>query len=49
MKAKEKSEEARHDAAAEKRDADYAVAKCDAMTGDARDLCVNKAKVHYRK
>jgi len=27
MKAKEKGSEARHDAAAEKRDADYAVAK----------------------
>lgn len=49
LKAKEISEEARHDAATDKRDADYAVAKCDAMAGDARDLCVNKAKVLYKK
>jgi len=49
MKAKEISEEARHDAAVEKRDADYAVAKCDAMAGGAKDLCVNKAKVQYSK
>lgn len=51
MKAKEKGSEARHDAAADKRDADYAVAKekCNAMSGDAKECCMNKAKVHYGK
>ena len=32
-------------------DADYAVAKekCDALSGDAKDGCVNEAKKHYGK
>lgn len=43
MKANEKRSEARHDAAADKRDADYAAAKekFDAMSGDAKETCVN--------
>jgi len=51
MKAKEKGSEARHDAAADKRDADYAVAKekCDAMSGNAKEGCVNEAKKRYGK
>ena len=46
MKAKEKGSEARHDAAADKRDPDYAVAKekFDAMSGDAKGTCVNKQR-----
>jgi len=36
---------------ADKRDADYAVAKekCDALSGNAKELCVNEAKKHYGK
>jgi hypothetical protein len=51
MKAKEKGSEAHHDAAAEKRDADYAVAKekCNALSGDAKESCVTEAKKHYGK
>ncbi len=43
--------EARKDAAAEKRDADYKVAieKCDAKTGDAKSSCVSSAKMSYGK
>ena len=43
MKAKEKGSKARRDAAADKCDADYAVAKekFDAMSGDAKEICVN--------
>jgi hypothetical protein len=41
--------EARKDAAAEKRDADYQVAieKCDALAGDAKGSCVAAAKSRY--
>lgn len=41
--------EARKDAAAEKREADYKVAKekCDALSGDAKDKCINDAKLNY--
>jgi len=50
-KAKEKGFETHQSAAAYKRDADYAVAKekCDAMSGDTKDVCVNKARKHYGK
>jgi len=50
-KSDEKSAEARHDAATDKRDADYAVAieKCDALAGNPKDVCVNDAKRHYGK
>jgi hypothetical protein len=50
-KAKEACSEARQDAAAKKRDADYAVAKekCNAMAGDAKERCMNEAKMHYGK
>jgi len=43
--------EARHDAAADKRDADYKVAieKCDALAGDAKSSCVASAKTSYGK
>jgi hypothetical protein len=43
--------EAKTDAAADKRDADYKVAleKCDAMTGDAKSGCVTAAKAHFGK
>jgi len=42
---------ARHDAADDKRDAQYAVAKekCDALSGDAKDVCVKDAKARYGK
>jgi hypothetical protein len=35
----------------DKRDADYAVAKakCDALAGDAKDICMNDAKAQYGK
>jgi len=41
--------EARRDAASDKRDADYAVAKekCDALAGEAKDACVNAAKARF--
>jgi hypothetical protein len=43
--------EARQDAAADKRDADYKVAaeKCDALSGDAKSSCVSSAKMSYGK
>jgi len=41
--------DARLDAAKDKREADYAVAaqKCDAMTGDAKSACIKDAKAKY--
>ena len=47
--AKETGADARKDAAADKRSADYAVAKakCDALAGDAKDRCMNDAKALY--
>ena len=46
-----KQAEARNEANAEKRDADYKVAieKCDALAGPAKDACVGNAKVQYGK
>lgn len=43
--------EARKDAAADKRDADYKVAieKCDALAGDAKSSCVASAKASFGK
>ena len=43
--------EARTDAAADKRDADYKVAaeKCDALAGDAKTTCMNAAKAKFGK
>ena len=43
--------EAKTDAAAEKRDADYKVAaeKCDAMAGDAKSACIASAKARFGK
>jgi hypothetical protein len=43
--------EARKDAAADVRDADYKVAveKCDAMTGDPKSACVSAAKAKFGK
>jgi hypothetical protein len=43
--------EVRKDAAEDKRDAAYAVAKekCDALAGDPKDLCVKDAKAQYGK
>jgi hypothetical protein len=43
--------EARKDASADKRDADYKVAieKCDALAGDAKTTCVNSAKTTFGK
>jgi hypothetical protein len=43
--------EARQDAAASKRDADYKVAveKCDAMSGDAKASCITAAKASFGK
>lgn len=43
--------EAKKDAAADSRDADYKVAveKCDAMTGDAKASCVATAKMKFGK
>ena len=42
---------ARQDAAADKRDAAYAVAKekCDAFSSDAKDRCLTDAKARYGK
>ena len=50
-KANEKITEVRKDAAADKRDAEYAVAieKCDALAGDAKSTCVGNAKATYGK
>jgi hypothetical protein len=46
-----KQAEARKDATADKRDAEYKVAveKCDALAGAAKDTCVTNAKVQYGK
>jgi hypothetical protein len=46
-----KQAEARKDASADKRDADYKVAieKCDALAGPAKDACVGNAKAQYGK
>ena len=43
--------EAKSDAAADKRDADYnvAVEKCDALAGDAKSACVSAAKAKFGK
>jgi hypothetical protein len=43
--------EARKDAATDKRDADYkvAIAKCDALAGDAKTTCVASAKASFGK
>ncbi len=47
--ARETGADARKVAVADKRSADYAVAKakCDALAGDAKDRCMNEAKVRY--
>lgn len=44
-----KTAEVRKDAAEDKRDAEYAVAKekCDALAGDPKDLCLKDAKAQY--
>jgi hypothetical protein len=46
-----KQAEARKDAAADKRNADYKVAieKCDALAGATKDTCISNAKVQYGK
>jgi len=46
-----KQAEARKDASADKRDADYKVAieKCDAVAGPTKDACVSNAKAQYGK
>jgi hypothetical protein len=46
-----KQAEARKDASADKRDAEYKVAieKCDALSGPAKDACVSNAKAQYGK
>lgn len=46
-----KQDEARKEASAEKRDADYKVAieKCDALAGSAKDSCVTNAKSQFGK
>jgi hypothetical protein len=43
--------EAKHDAAQDKRDADYQVAaqKCDVLAGDAKSTCIADAKVRFGK
>jgi hypothetical protein len=43
--------EAKKDAAADKRDADYnvAVEKCDALAGDAKTGCIAAAKAKFGK
>ena len=43
--------EARKDANADKRDADYKAARerCDSMNGDAKDACVAQVKARYNK
>jgi hypothetical protein len=50
-RATNRAADARKDAAEDKRDADYKVAKekCDALSGDAKDKCVNDAKARYGK
>lgn len=46
-----KETEARRQAAADKRDADYKVAaeKCDALSGPAKSTCISDAKMRYGK
>ena len=46
-----KQAEARKDASADKRDAEYKVAieKCDALAGPAKDACVSNAKAQFGK
>ena len=46
-----KQADARKEATADKRAADYKVAieKCDALTGAGKDACVSNAKVQYGK
>lgn len=46
-----KQAEARKDASADKRDAEYKVAieKCDALAGSVKDACVSNAKVQFGK
>lgn len=50
-KADKQIAEVRKDAAVDKRDAEYAVAKekCDAFAGDPKDLCLKNAKARYGK
>jgi hypothetical protein len=50
-KANGKVSEVRKDAAQDKRDANYDVAKerCDALAGDAKAQCVNEAKMRFGK
>lgn len=50
-KANEQATEASKDAMAAKRDAEYKVAKekCDTLAGNAKDVCVNEAKVRFGK
>jgi len=45
----EKTVDAKKDAQADKRDAEYAVAKekCDAYAGDVKTGCINDAKQRY--
>jgi hypothetical protein len=46
-----KESDARRQAAADKRDADYKIAaeKCDALSGSAKTTCINDAKMRYGK
>jgi len=46
-----KQAEARKDASADKRDAEYKVAieKCDALAGSTKDACVSNAKARFGK
>ena len=46
-----KESDARRQAAADKRDADYKIAaeKCDALSGSAKTTCINHAKMRYGK
>ncbi|HSN31924.1 MAG TPA: hypothetical protein VLU41_04510 [Ideonella sp.] len=50
-KAARDTRDARHDAAETRNEADYKVAKekCDALSGDAKDACVDKAKARYHQ
>lgn len=50
-KASEQTADARKDAAAAKLEADYKVAKekCDSLAGNAKDMCLKKAKVDFSK
>jgi hypothetical protein len=49
--ARKETNEARHDAAGDKRDADYQVElqRCDDLSGDAKDNCVQRAKRAFGK